>query len=186
MRFNIDRMCDLAGIGNKRSSARTSNLLRESKYNEEMDHFEEMEDEDIEEGLGGFKDSSAESFFANMDEMDHFEEMEDEDIEEGHDEATKAEDENEVIEVDEKELVKELRRMKRIMKEAKRKSYSIARKKKENLQEAQLKAIIDQEVKNVLRDLNLNTGWVYGNKKPTRSKTGFVNHGSFLKGIGFK
>jgi len=60
------------------------------------------------------------------------------------------------------------------------------RARKEKLQEAQLKAIIDQEVKNVLKELNLNSGWMYGKKKPTRSRRGYTHQGSYLKGIGFK
>ena len=153
MRFDIERMCNLAGIGTSRSSASTSNLLRESKYYE-SDGFEEgNEDTDTEDDEEAKKEMDADG---------------------------------EVVEVDEKELVSELRRMKKIMLEAKKKSVMIAKRKKENLQEAQLKAIIDQEVKNVLKDLNLTSGWVYGHRKPTASRKGFVNQGNFLKGIGFK
>jgi len=148
MRFDIDRMCNLAGLGKSRSSASTSNLLRESRYDEE-----------------------------DLDEMDHFEEGE---------ELEEEDDMDEMIEVDEAELVQELRRMKKIVTEARSKAKHVKRRRKENLQEAQLKAVIDQEVKNVLRDLNLSSGWMYGNNKPTRSKNGYLNHGSFLKGIGFK
>ena len=71
------------------------------------------------------------------------------------------------------------------MHEAKKKSKLIKRKRKENLQEMQLRAVIDQEVKNVLKDLNLNSGWMYGNRKPTRSKQGYTHQGSLLRGIGF-
>jgi hypothetical protein len=62
----------------------------------------------------------------------------------------------------------------------------IEQRRQQNLQEAQLKAIIDQEVKNVIKELNLNSGWVYGQKKPTRSRKGYTHQGSFLKGLGFK
>ena len=58
--------------------------------------------------------------------------------------------------------------------------------KKQQLQEMQLKGIIDQEVKNVLKELQLNSGWVYGKNKPRRSRKGYTHQGSFLKGIGFK
>ena len=58
--------------------------------------------------------------------------------------------------------------------------------KKQKLQEMQLKGIIDQEVKNVLKELQLNSGWIYGKKKPTRSRSGYTHQGSYLKGIGFK
>ena len=72
------------------------------------------------------------------------------------------------------------------MSEARLKAKSIKRKRAQSLQEAQLKAIIDQEVKNVLNDLNLSGGWMYGNKRPTKSRKGYVNHGSMIKGLGFK
>ena len=88
----------------------------------------------------------------------------------------------EMIEIDEKMLVQELRRAKRIMKENKK----IETARLQELQESQLKAVIDQEVKNVLKELNLNSSWIYGNKKPTRSKKGYTHQGTFLKGIGFK
>lgn len=208
MRFNIDRMCKLAGVG---TPSNASGVLRESKYeaNEPIgDSFAEgsghgldedvpsefdegKEEEEVDEGLpalaGRAAASAAGAYIGNrlsregkeedgkegLDEMDHFDEDADD-------------DQNEIVEVDEASLVKELRRMKRIVTEAKSKSKLIARKKKADLQEAQLKAIIDQEVKSVLKDLNLNSGWVYGNRRPQRSKKGYVNHGSFLKGIGFK
>ena len=58
--------------------------------------------------------------------------------------------------------------------------------KRKNLQEAELKAIIDAEVKNVLQDLdmNLNSNWVYGKKRPRNSRKGYVN--TAFPGIGFK
>ena len=155
MKFDIDRMCDLAGIG--RSSSHASGLLRES-----VDADTELAEQDEAEAEEGA-------------------ELE---AEEGAE--LEAEGEDDIIEIDEKELVQELRRMKRIMNEAKKKSKRISSKRKESLQEAQLKAIIDQEVKNVLRDLNLGGGWMFGDKKPTQSKQGHLHHGSFLKGIGFK
>ena len=86
---------------------------------------------------------------------------------------------DEMIEIDEVMLVQELRRAKRIMQESK--------KKKETLVENELKSIVESEIQNVLRDLNLTDGsWVYGSKKPTRSKQGYSHQGSYLKGLGFK
>jgi hypothetical protein len=104
------------------------------------------------------------------------------------DEAEPDADDDEEIEVDEVELVQELRRAKRIMQEGKRKAVKRKQRRNQNLQEVQLKAIIDQEVKNIIKelDLNLNSGWIYGNKKPTKSKKGYSHQGSFLKGVGFK
>jgi len=94
------------------------------------------------------------------------------------DDEDEDEDMDEVIEVDEQMLVQELRRAKKLMAESTR------RKKKDSLMEAELKSIIDEEVKNVMRDLNLNSGWVYGKKRPRNSKRGYVN--TAFPGIGFK
>ena len=166
MRINVDRLCELAGVPGAR---RTRNgLLRESRYDEEKEveaeegmHYEGMYEDDKEK-----------------EEMMHYEGMYEDDKEKeegmGHD--------DEVLEVDEKDLVKELRRMKVKMHEARK----AKRRRQQNLQETQLKAIIDQEVKNVLKELNLNSGWMYGKKKPQRSRKGYTHQGSFLKGIGFR
>ena len=157
MRFKMDRLCELAGI--KSLNNRSSGLISEGGSRGAM-HEEELESE----GRG-------------MDEEDTM--MDDGGMEE---EAGL----DEMIEIDEAVLVQELRRAKRIMNESKKKAVKLRARKKQNLQEAQLKAIIDQEVQNVLKDLNLNSGWVYGNKKPTRSRRGYSHQGSYLKGIGFK
>ena len=97
-------------------------------------------------------------------------------------------DENEMIDVDETMLVQELRRARKIMQEGKRKAAIKKRRRKQALQESQLKAVIDQEVKNVLKemDLNLNSSWMYGKRKPRKSRHGYTHQGSFLKGLGFK
>ena len=89
---------------------------------------------------------------------------------------------DEIIEIDETMLVQELRRAKRLMKESKKRKLA----KKQKLQEMQLKGIIDQEVKNVLKELQLNSGWIYGDNKPRNSRKGYVHQGRFIKGIGFK
>lgn len=110
-----------------------------------------------------------ESLHDEMEESDLYEEGEDPEMEE-------------MVEIDETMLVQELRRAKRIMKENKK----IENQRRQRLEEAQLKAVIDQEVKNVIKELNLNSGWVYGQNKPKRSRHGYTHQGSFLKGIGFK
>ena len=60
------------------------------------------------------------------------------------------------------------------------------KRRKENILEAELKTIIESEVENVMKDLNLTSGWVYGEKRPRASKKGYSHQGSYLKGIGFK
>ena len=85
---------------------------------------------------------------------------------------------DEMIEIDEAMLVQELRRAKAMLSEAKAN--------KQNLEEAQLRQIIESEVADVMKELNLTGGWVYGENKPQASKKGFVHQGSFMKGIGFK
>ena len=164
MRINVDRICELAGIpGAKRTKG---GLMREAAG---ADH-------DLEE-TGSMHDDQSEGQYHEMAGM-YEEDEEDEDEKKegmaGHD--------DEILEIEEADLVKELRRMKVKLHES-RKRENI---RKENLQEAQLKAIIDQEVKNVLKELNLNSGWMYGNKKPTKSRKGYSHQGSFLKGFGFK
>lgn len=101
---------------------------------------------------------------------------------EGKDDDPDKEEKDEMVHVDEAMLVQELRRAKRIMKESRRRKAA----KRQQLQEMQLKAVIDQEVKNVIKDLQLNSGWMYGKRKPSRSRSGYTHQGSYLKGIGFK
>jgi len=163
MKFNIDRISQLAGI----KSTRNRRSLNES-YSA-LDEMEEM-DHDLDE----------------MEEMDHdLDEMEEDSLYEKKkkDDEDDA-DENEVVEINEADLVKELRRAKVLMRESRKRQQ----KRKQNLLESQLKAVIDQEVKNVLKELNLGStsSWLYGKNKPKRSKKGYTHQGSFLKGIGFK
>ena len=62
------------------------------------------------------------------------------------------------------------------------------RNQKKNIQESNLKKIIEEEVQNIFGelDLNLNADWIYGKNKPKVSKKGYTAQGSFLKGVGFK
>ena len=100
----------------------------------------------------------------------------DENLEEDADKA-----EETVYEIDEKDLKEELMRLRRMTR----------RKSSKNIQEAQLKSIIEQEVQNVFKDLeegkldlNTSTSWVYGNNKPRNSRKGRIARG--FKSIGFK
>ena len=85
---------------------------------------------------------------------------------------------DELIEVDEVMLVQELRRAKKVMNEARnRRSSAALREQKE------IKRIVEEEVNSVLKELNLTSGWIYGNKKPARSRKGSV--ATAFPGIGF-
>lgn len=112
--------------------------------------------------------------------------MEEEDPREGmgHSDAVDEMDEmgpmDEMIEVDEAMLVQEIRRARAMLAEAARQSQATP----EQLAEQQLKKIVAEEVENVMKDLNLTAGWVYGDKKPTNSRRGVVN--TAFPGIGFK
>jgi hypothetical protein len=107
-----------------------------------------------------------------------------EEAEQEVEEAAMYEEDDELLEIDEAMLVQELRRAKRIVQENKRRNQK--EQSSQQLFENNLKQIIDEEVKNVLKDLNLNSSWVYGNNKPTRSRKGYTHQGSFLPGLGFK
>ena len=163
MRINIDRLSKLAGLPAGNSSRRRSlhegaGMREEEMEAEGMDHMREEEME-------------AEG-------MDHMREEEDEE-----------DDANEMLDVDETMLVQELRRAKRIMQENKRRqimSESRKRKRKQQMFEAQLRRVIDEEVQNVFDEMQLTGGWIYGNNKPTRSRKGYTHQGSFIPGIGFK
>ena len=108
--------------------------------------------------------------------------------EEMHSDAIE-EDLDEVIEIDEVMLVQELRRAKQIMAESKSqnaKKQRLQENRRKRLQEAELKLIIEDEVQNIMKELNLNSSWIYGGNKPKRSREGYSHQGSYLKGLGFK
>ena len=189
----MSRLCELAGVP---YSSRRGGLLRENKKEKEKEegsyhegdmHDEGMYEEDEE------KDEMMSYEGEDHDEGYHMHEDPDVDYDnegsyhEGKDEEVD-EDDDEMVEIDEKELVQELRRARRIMQEGKRKAAFRKHRRRQALQESQLKAVIDQEVKNVLKemDLNLNSSWVYGKRKPRKSRHGYTHQGSYLKGIGFK
>ena len=166
MRFKMDRLCELAGVP---YSSRRGGLIRENVEQQDEAKHEEENEGSYHEGDMHFEDAHEEG-------MDHDEMSEKQELE----------DQDEMLDIDETMLVQELRRARKIMQEGKKKAAVRRRRKQESLQEAQLKAVIDQEVKNVIRDLNLNSKWIYGGSQPKRSKKGYVHQGSFLKGIGFK
>jgi hypothetical protein len=168
MRLDMERICQLAGVKNNSRKKSGYGVLSEGKrqfLNESSYYINEEEekkkDDDEEDDDKDKKDDKKEGMHGGD---DHSGPM------------------DEVIEVDEAMLVQELRRARRLMKESRDRKQA----KKQKLQEMQLKGIIDQEVKNVLNDLQLNSGWIYGKNRPRRSRKGYVHQGNFLKGIGFK
>lgn len=180
MRINFDRLSQLAGLPvsrNKRSLYESADKSADEAYhNEKEDHDQNEGDNPIDDYLLELEGSeNHEGAYAH----------EVEGHEEGADHNEKL---DEMIEVDEAMLVQELRRAKRIMQEnRRRKNLSESRRRrKHNLQEAELKRVIDEEVRNVLADLNLNSGWVYGKKTPARSRKGYTHQGSYLRGPGFR
>ena len=161
MRINFDRLSQLAGLpaGSDRRS------LREGASPMDVVSEEEREDE----GMGYS--------------------LEEEEEEEDDDEANEmmgmmGGNPDDILEIDETMLVQELRRAKRIMNENKRRSLNESRRK--DLFEAQLQQVIDEEVQNVLDEMNLNSQWVYGDRRPKRSRKGYTHQGSTLPGIGFR
>lgn len=156
MKINVDRMARLAGLS--KNSSRSSRSL-----NEGMGHDSSMDEMYEDDGMPPMEEMDHED---DIDEMNHEDDI----------------DEDEMIDIDEVELVQELRRARKIMMESKNRSS------KQDLQEAQLKSIIEEEVQNVFSEmnLNLNSDWIYGSNKPKRSKQGYSHQGSFLKGLGFK
>lgn len=165
MNIDFDRICKLAGVSN--GSSRT--VLREGKEEEEKEDLKKEMYEDMEEG-------------------DYM--HEEEDADEGrymHEEEEKEdeEDQDEMVEVDVSELMSEIRRAKRIMKENKQRQLRNASRKK-RLQETKLKRVIAQEVQNVLAEMDEHDStWVYGKKKPRHSRKGYSNQGRMIPGVGF-
>ena len=169
MRIDINRLGKLAGLGSVKSKSLNEGVYHEGSHDEGYTHeggdFEIVNEEEEEEE----KKSDEASAIHGLEPLD--------------------EDDDQVYEIDEADLVMELRRAKRIMEQRKRKAAlneAKRRQRKEKIVEAQIKRVIDQEVKAVLQDLNLNSDWIYGNNKPRNSRHGYSHQGSFLKGLGFK
>jgi hypothetical protein len=174
MKINLDRLCRLAGV-----EASPSEVLSEASnrsYHEDpaLDAEREVQ----------FSNQLNET--DDMNEMGSMMPMEDEhdkEKDEGmmHGEMPEmyTEDLDEVIEVDEAMLVQEIRRARKMLAESRKQPESSG-----SLTEAQLKEIVAEEVSNVMKDLNLTAGWVYGDKKPTNVHRGAVN--TAFPGIGFR
>jgi len=159
MRINIDRLCRLAGIESGNSSRRS---LTESS-NRSM-----HEDPSL-------KGESEWRYGSNqLAEGDEAKADEEEPLEEGDDVE---------VEVDEQMLVQELRRARKIMNESRRRKTR-SQQRQRRLKENKLQSIIEEEVDNVMREMNLTGGWIYGKRKPRNSRKGHVN--TAFPGIGFR
>ena len=161
MKINLDRLCKLAGLEG------STGMLKEGSNRS-------MHDD------ASVSDEAAHRYGSNQlsEDADMYEE-DMEDMEEGSDmyEDEQEEDMDEVIEVDEAMLVQEIRRARKMISESKKASPK-------SLAEQKLKKIVAEEVENVMKDLNLTAGWVYGNKKPVNSQRGVVN--TAFAGPGFR
>jgi len=168
MRIDFDRISKLAGL--PASGGSTSRSSSRRNLNESYDSFmDEMAD------------------IAELDENMY--EEEDMEMEKEGMHAGKDDDMEEMIEVDEVMLVQELRRAKRVMQENRRRQAAKkqqAKRRKQKIFESQLKQVIDQEVQSVIDEMNLNSGWVYGNNRPRRSRNGYTHQGSYMPGYGFR
>ena len=92
---------------------------------------------------------------------------------------------DEVVEVDPRVLMEEIRRAKKIkvLKENRMRSAAI---RQQRLQENHLKRVIRQEIQNIVSEIDeVDSSWVYGRKKPRHSRKGYTNHGRTMPGIGF-
>jgi hypothetical protein len=154
-----------------------------------------MEKEDVPEGThGAHAQMMDEKYYEEGHSPEHIEEMGNykegahdnkmgKHMEEGGHEQAEA-----VYEIDEADLVSELRRL-RVM--TKINNTKKRQQRQKALQEAQLRQIIEEEVDNVFKDLengkldlNISGDWVYGNSKPRNSRRGRIARG--FKSIGFK
>ena len=207
MRINLDRLCKLAGVSssNKVLSEASNrsyhddpsvqaaddpefrfgkNQLSEKKVKEMMGHghmgdmgeMGGMYEEEVEEGMGH-------SYHEGMYEEEDMDETMYEAKEKDKKKMKEKEDLDEMIEVDEAMLVQEIRRAKKMMAEARQRKLNES-KKRESLQETQLRKMIAEEIDGVFKDLNLTSGWVYGKKQPTNRTRGAVN--TAFPGIGFR
>ena len=83
------------------------------------------------------------------------------------DEDGEEDEDKDVVEIDDKELMKEVRNIKR-----------------KRINEARLKAVIEDELREVLAEVQYGSSWMYGDEKPQASRKGHVTRG--FKGLGFK
>ena len=169
MKFDANRLARLAGL-----STGSNRLLSEGV---EVDVDEDIDEADVDVDVDeGEVDDSAdptaiETALYELGNLRKREEQGDTD-ENGH---QLAENLDEVIEIDEKMLRREIMKMRRQRGQA--------------LAEAKIRSAIRAEIGNVLAELNdsdlySDASWVYGENRPKRSKKGNVTLGAL--GLGFK
>jgi hypothetical protein len=178
MKINLDRLCKLAGVksaqGGALNEASNRSMHDDQSVSDEVDYRfgqnQLAEGDDEEDG----EPPADEALY------------EEEETDEGEDELQTEYDEgmdgylDEVIEVDEAMLVQELRRAKSMLSEASKTQVAEAG----ELSESQLRSIVAEEVKNIMKDFNLTAGWIYGDDRPQNSKAGQVI--TSMPGLGFK
>ena len=199
MKINFDRICRLAGVesrsekrkrltegvGHSHDDTKNEKHGMHYEYDEadhpmeeydEADHPMEEYDEDNEVAMEEYDEDNE----VAMEEM--FGAYHEDDEKEKKDELDRM---DEMVEVDPKVLMEEIRRAKKVMTlRENRKKRQVANKKK--LQENHLKRVIRKEIQNIMNEIDdVDSSWVYGNKKPRHSKKGYTNHGRTLPGIGF-
>ena len=174
MRFDVNRLSVLAGL--PASKAQKLNEASNRSYHDDPSLAAER---DIQYG----KNQLAEEADAIPDKMTedpefHFSIFEDAD----EDDSPEGNEGNEIVyEVDAQDLKEELAKLR----------MRTQNQRKQTLQEASLKRIIEEEVKSIFKqledgelDLNITGNWVYGNNKPRNSRKGQIVRG--FKSIGFK
>ena len=167
MKINLDRLCKLAGLegdAGMLSEASNRSMHDDASVSDEAEH--RYGSNQLAEDADMYEDEHMDNMGEGMDDMDEDVGDMDED-----------EDMDEMIEVDEAMLVQEIRRARKMISESKKASPK-------SLAEQKLKKIVAEEVENVMKDLNLTAGWVYGNKKPVNSQRGVVN--TAFAGPGFR
>jgi len=176
MQFDVNRLSVLAGLPD--SGKQKLNEASNRSYHDDPSLAAESE---IQHG----KNQLAENDEEMSEENGNIEGIHFSIFEKADDDANEAsdidEDDEVVYEVDAKELKEELTKL-RMRAQSKR---------KQALQEASLKRIIEQEVKSIFKqledgelDLNITGDWVYGTNKPRNSRKGQITRG--FKSIGFK
>ena len=136
------------------------------EYYERASRYELDDDDYLKEGMGHMHEEDMEEGMHHMHEEDMEEGMyEEEDVDEAMYEEEDMEED--MVEIDDKELMKEVRNIKR-----------------KRINEARLKAVIEDELRDVLAEMQYGSNWMYGDNKPKASKKGNITRG--FSGLGFK